>query len=203
MTSGRAERKAENRAKLVAAARKVFAEKPIGAATARDVVRETDLATGTFYNYFDSIEAVFCAVLEEIAADIRPRLREQRLVAGRSLEERIRYAYQAYFEFLLTDPELFGVLRANAGALAIMPNPPGLAEAMTELREDLGLWVEEGLLPKTAAGSLDLFAAAFVGAGFHVALHASGRDDVDAVAAAEFCSSLFVDGLSSLIARSP
>jgi AcrR family transcriptional regulator len=48
----REERKAENRAKLLAAARKVFAEKGLGAATARDIVRETDLATGTFYNYF-------------------------------------------------------------------------------------------------------------------------------------------------------
>ena len=53
----REERKAANRAKLLAAARKVFAEKGLGAATARDIVRETDLATGTFYNYFDSKEA--------------------------------------------------------------------------------------------------------------------------------------------------
>ena len=35
----REERKAQNRAKLLAAARKVFAEKGVGAATARDIVR--------------------------------------------------------------------------------------------------------------------------------------------------------------------
>ena len=62
----REERKAQNRAKLLAAARKVFAEKGLGAATARDIVRETDLATGTFYNYFDSKEEVFLALIEEL-----------------------------------------------------------------------------------------------------------------------------------------
>ena len=63
----REERKAQNRAKLLTAARKVFAEKGLGAATARDIVRETDLATGTFYNYFDSKEEVFTALLEELS----------------------------------------------------------------------------------------------------------------------------------------
>ena len=63
----REERKAENRAKLLAAARKVFAEKGLGAATARDIVRETDLATGTFYNYFRDKEDAFRELLEEAA----------------------------------------------------------------------------------------------------------------------------------------
>src|ERR671916_450322 len=48
----REERKAQNRAKLLEAARKVFAEKGLGEATARDIVRETDLASGTFERGF-------------------------------------------------------------------------------------------------------------------------------------------------------
>ena len=51
--SGRREQsKAENRAALLKAARTVFAEMGYGAAGVRDIVRRTDLASGTFYNYF-------------------------------------------------------------------------------------------------------------------------------------------------------
>jgi AcrR family transcriptional regulator len=60
----RQELKAQNREKLLAAARKVFAEKGLGAATARDIVRETDLASGTFYNYFDDKNDAFRALIE-------------------------------------------------------------------------------------------------------------------------------------------
>src|ERR1051325_10456523 len=44
--------KAENPAALLKAARAVFAEMGYGAASVRDIVRRTDLASGTFYNYF-------------------------------------------------------------------------------------------------------------------------------------------------------
>src|SRR3989442_6311944 len=78
LTGRREERKAHNRAKLLAGARKVFAEKGLGEATARDIVRETDLATGTFYNYFDDKEDAFRALLEEIAQKARMAVRVQR-----------------------------------------------------------------------------------------------------------------------------
>src|SRR3954468_22910718 len=85
----REERKAENRAKLLAAARKVFGEKGLGAATARDIVRETDLASGTFYNYFDDKDAVFRALLDEFTQKARRTVRLQRRVPGRSVDERV------------------------------------------------------------------------------------------------------------------
>src|SRR5689334_23966482 len=103
----REERKAENRAKLLAAARKVFAEKGGGAATARDIVRETDLASGTFYNYFNDKDDVFRALISELADKAREVVREQRQTPGRTVEERLEGAYRAYFELLLEERELF------------------------------------------------------------------------------------------------
>src|SRR3954471_9064848 len=85
----REERKAQNRAKLLEAARKVFAEKGYGEATARDIVRETDLATGTFYNYFEDKQDVFMALLEEMGDKGRAIARERRLDPARSVEERV------------------------------------------------------------------------------------------------------------------
>src|SRR5439155_26452791 len=53
LSQGRREAtKQANRPAILDAARDVFAQLGYGAATVRDIVRRTDLATGTFYNYF-------------------------------------------------------------------------------------------------------------------------------------------------------
>src|SRR5437773_3787953 len=109
-TPGRREElKAQNRAKLLAAGRKVFAEKGLGAATARDIVRETDLATGTFYNYFRDKEDVFRALLEGSGERIRAAAREVRLNLDLTLEERVEAGFLTYFEMALENRELFEV----------------------------------------------------------------------------------------------
>src|SRR5687767_6908246 len=50
--SRRAQNKQANREAILAAAQRVFLERGFEAVTIRDVVRETPLASGTFYNYF-------------------------------------------------------------------------------------------------------------------------------------------------------
>src|SRR5256714_8583051 len=103
----REERKAQNRAKLLEAARKVFAEKGVGEATARDIVRETDLATGTFYNYFADKQDAFRALLREFSERARVAARAQRRRPGSTLEDRIEGAYRAYFAIVVEDRQLF------------------------------------------------------------------------------------------------
>ena len=82
--NGKRERtKAQNRAAIIVAAREVFAELGYDAAGVRDVIRRTDLASGTFYNYFEDKEAVFRAVVDESAQEIRRRLRRLSAAAPR------------------------------------------------------------------------------------------------------------------------
>ena len=71
-TGRRAFNRADNRAAILQAARQVFAELGFGGATVRDIIRRTNLATGTFYNYFDSKESVFSALNDEIGTELRP-----------------------------------------------------------------------------------------------------------------------------------
>src|SRR4051794_2288477 len=92
----REERKAQNREKLLSAARTVFAEKGLGEATARDIVRKTDLASGTFYNYFRDKEDAFRALLAQMAEQSAALVRAQRREPGLSVEERVANAYRAY-----------------------------------------------------------------------------------------------------------
>ena len=195
----REERKANNRAKLLAAARRVFAEKGLGEATARDIVRGTDLATGTFYNYFTDKEDAFRALLEELSEKARRVARTQRRQPGRTLEERIEGAYRSYFQIAVEDRELFAVFRRNAGAIAMMPDEALFEAGIEELFEDLVDWKAEGDLP-LAAIDLDYLATSIVGAGFQVATRLMDSQPPDVDAAAHFCTRLFMGGISELAA---
>ena len=191
----REETKAQNREKLLAGARRVFARKGLGEATARDIVRETDLATGTFYNYFDSKEDAFRALLEQLSTKARDAVSAQRTRPGTSLEERIHGAYRAYFELAVEDAELFAVFRRNAGVIAMMPDE-GLFEAgVADLFADLLDWAGEGRLRRV---DFDYLATAMVGTGFQVATHLVERDPPDVEGAARFCTRLFMGGIPAL-----
>ena len=195
MTTTREQQKQENRAKLVAAARKVFAEKGLAAATARDIVRETDLATGTFYNYFEDKEDAFRAVFDEWAEQARMAAREKRLQPGISLEQRIYDSYHSYFELVVADPEMFEVLRRNADAIAMMGSEDLFAEAVRELVEDMQQWVAEGQLPSEVEEWLPHVARSLAGGGFQIAAHMADEGVSDVDATASFCTRLMLEGL--------
>jgi AcrR family transcriptional regulator len=191
----REERKAQNRAKLLEAARKVFAEKGYGAATARDIVRETDLATGTFYNYFEDKQAVFVALLDEMGEQGRAIVRAQRQDSVASLEERIYNAYRAYFEWAVAENDMFDVFRRNAGVIALLPDREPFELGITELLEDMTEWAAAGDMPEV---ELEYLAVASVGMGFQIATHLVERDPPDVDGATRFCTKMFMGALRAL-----
>jgi AcrR family transcriptional regulator len=193
----REELKAQNRAKLLAAARKVFADKGLGAATARDIVRETDLASGTFYNYFHDKNDVFRTLISELAEKAREVVRSQRRQPDLSVEQRVEGAYRAYFQLVVEERELFDVLRRNAGLTGVVTDDEIFEAGIRELFVDLADWAEAGELP---AIDLDYLATAMVGAGFQVATHLIDRTPPEVDEAARFCARLFLGGIEGLAA---
>ena len=82
---GRRERtKAANRAAILDAARTVFAEQGYDGASVRDIIRRTELASGTFYNYFPDKDTIFVALIEETGEEARRRVRNARRSAAGS-----------------------------------------------------------------------------------------------------------------------
>ena len=63
--------KAANRLAILEAAQAVFGELGYEAATVRDIIRRTGLASGTFYNYFRSKEELFEALSDDAARRLR------------------------------------------------------------------------------------------------------------------------------------
>src|SRR3954453_18713924 len=183
--------KQANRAAILDAAREVFAELGYGAATVRDIVRRTDLATGTFYNYFPDKEAIFRALVEESARQVREVVRAARREA-RDVESFVREGYRAYFAYVASDRTLFEVMRRNAGTVRALFDVPALGAGTDELEAGLRAAIPAGLVP---AHDARYMAAAMVGAGFQIAVRMLEADPLDVDGAVEFASTLFLGGL--------
>src|SRR4029453_16567952 len=124
-TGKRERKKAANREAILVAARRVFSTIGYGAASVRDVVRETDLATGTFYNYFPDKESVLRALVDEITDEARARVHEARMAAT-TLEGFVSGGFRAYFELLAEDPDTVALMRRNSGTIRAMFDEPAL-----------------------------------------------------------------------------
>src|SRR5689334_14257986 len=146
--SGRREQnKAENRTALLTAARAVFAEMGYGAASVRDIVRRTDLATGTFYNYFDDKDAIFRAVVGELTSEILRRHQAGRRTA-RTAEEFVRRHFEVYFRFVAEDPELLALARRNMTAIRTLLDHPEVRVLSQALHQDIIEAMAAGILPQ-------------------------------------------------------
>jgi AcrR family transcriptional regulator len=189
--SKRERNKAANRAAILQAGRAVFVEMGFGAANVRDIVRRTDLAAGTFYNYFPDKESVFRALVDESAAEILLRTREARRRAH-TLVEFIEGGFGAYFEFVSADRETLELMRRNAGTIRTLFDEPAIGAGMEELRKDLDDAVAAGLIP---AHNTDYMAASIVGAGIELALRMAEQDPPDVEGATRFATGVFVAAL--------
>jgi AcrR family transcriptional regulator len=195
VSSGKRERtKASNRAAILDAARDVFAELGYDAATVRDVIRRTDLASGTFYNYFPDKESVLRALLEDSAREWRRRVREARAQAT-SLEDFVGGGFRAFFSFIADDPTLFAVLRRNAPIIRSLIEEPMLGAGLDELLADLEAAMARGRMPAVDA---EYMTAAMAGVAFEVGIRMVAREPVDVEGATAFATSVFVGGIERM-----
>jgi AcrR family transcriptional regulator len=190
--SRREHTKAANRAALVTAGREAFSELGYDAVGVRDIVRRTDLASGTFYNYFPDKPALFRAVVEEVGAEARRRVRAARREAtdARSF---VRDGFAAFFEFIASEPKAFGFLARNFDTIRQHFGDAVLPAGLGELREDLEDAIARGLFPPV---DVDYCAHAMVAVGLELGGRLLARQPPDIPGATAFATALFADGLA-------
>jgi AcrR family transcriptional regulator len=192
----REETKAQNRAVILDAARRVFADMGFASATVRDIIRATPLASGTFYNYFKSKEEVFQALHDETALKIRPRLREERARAE-TVEQFVSGTFRTIFEFASAERDTIYGPRGRTHMLVRMDTPEIVA-GFEELREDIERATQRGLFP---AVDSNLLMAAMIGVAREVAQEMVKRDPPDVAGATEFATALVMNGIRGLPAK--
>jgi len=195
-TGRRAQTKAANRAAILAAALDVFAELGYGAAGVRDVIRRTELAPGTFYNYFPDKESVFRALVGETVEVARGRVAAARAGADTGTGF-IEDAYRAYFSFIVEDPERHAFLSRNWGRIRLEFDDAGLPGAIADLRADLEAAIVGGALP---AVDVEYTAQTMIAVGLELAGLLVRRDPPDVEGATRFATGLFVGGLGGTVA---
>lgn len=193
LKSGKREQaKAANRQAILDAGRAVFARLGFEATTVRDIIRATDLAAGTFYNYFKSKEEVFEAIAGSSAERFGVLLRDVRAQAT-SPEQYVRAAYRAYFQFLKDENE--EALAAGAPHIALIGvrvDTPEMKAVAQEIRQDLQRILATGSMSRV---DIDYLTAACVGIAREMGDYMLQRRPVDVDAATDFAASLVLAGL--------
>ena len=191
---GRRERtKAANRAAILAAGRAEFAARGYDAVGVRDIVRRTDLASGTFYNYFPDKASIFRALVEETGVQARARVRAGR----RSADGFVEGGFRAFFSFIADDPATFAFLRRNLGTIREQFEDAVLPAGIGELEEDLREAIARGELPPV---DVAYCAHAMVAVGLELGQQLVARRPPDVEGATRFASALFAGGIERLAA---
>lgn len=124
-------KKDSKRTAMMQAAVRVFAAQGYHAATVRDIVKEADVAIGTFYFYFPDKETLFVHLFEETATFLLQAI-EQALSSRAAFPAQLEAAVQAYVNVAFYEPAVVQLLLVGG-----MGSVPSLAEKRAEFREKL------------------------------------------------------------------
>lgn len=185
-----------NRAAIVTAARESFCEIGYGASTVRDIMRRTDLASGTFYNYYTDKASVLRDIVDEFSARVRHRVHTTRMEA-QSLEELLRSAFRACFELYAEDHFMTTLLARNAGEVRELTSADVLEPAIAELARDLRTKAAEIALPDV---DVDRVSRAAVALATELGFDMIQQRPVDVDGTTEFVTQLMLGGIERLAA---
>ncbi len=109
-------KKTARRARLLAAARRLFARQGYHATTVPQVVEQARSSVGSFYFYFRDKEDVFGAVLGDFGSRLAAALNEA-ISRERTIVEQMRAAVEALMTFLAENPDEARILIVESSGL--------------------------------------------------------------------------------------
>ncbi len=184
-----------NRQAILDAAKACFLEKPYTEVSVRDIIRRTDLAAGTFYNYFTDKASIFRALVDDYLSSLNERLHHIRRNAT-SMPDMVRQAYVALFSTIQENPALFQIIRQNEATLNEIYQSSMMGLNRESLKRDLEDARQRGLLPQDT--DIDYLAACFFGVAYEMGIAFAHRPNAKPEDAADFAMRLFLNGLNAL-----
>ena len=147
--------KTKNRQAIIEAGIRVFISKGVSETTVRDIIRSTGLASGTFYNYFNSKEEVLVAIFNDFAKEIGKTVRDEN-VQPNNFEEFLRIKLTRFFKFVSSKPEIFMIMSNNHNLVNNFSiNTPQIILEIDYLKEEINDYIKKGVFPNF---DVDLFA---------------------------------------------
>jgi AcrR family transcriptional regulator len=173
MAKRRVEMMEENRAKLIAAARKAFADKGYSAASMDELTAEVGLTRGALYHNFGDKRGLLAAVVHQVDAEMASRAQEIGAQAGNDWEGLLAEG-AAYIEMAL-NPEVQRIVLLDGPAVLGDPSQwPSQDSCLQATKQTLERLIAQGVLK-----SVDTEAAARLvnGAALNAALWIAASDD--------------------------
>jgi len=167
----------ENRVKLIAAARKAFAEKGYAAASMDELTAEVGLTRGALYHNFGDKRGLLAAVVSQMDSEMAARAQAIAARADNLWDELLAEGV-AYIEMAL-DPDIQRIVLLDGPAFLGDPSQwPSQNSCLQASRQKMAKLIEQGVLkpvdPEAAARLLN-------GAALNAALWIAASDDPKAV----------------------
>ena len=191
-----------NRNAILSAARDCFRDIGYDRVTIREIIRRTDLAAGTFYNYFTDKQDIFSALLTDFLGQINDNLKDLRQHARRE-EDFVYQTYLALFRASAADPVIYELAHRNEQTIKELFGSDILGLAMSSLEDDVRDAARRGMFRNIDAQYLS---AAFFGVAYEMCLRVARRANTDGCdpegesrRAAQFACDLFMGGIERMI----
>jgi AcrR family transcriptional regulator len=177
MAKKRAELMEENRAKLLAAARKAFAEKGFSAASMDELTAEAGLTRGALYHNFGDKRGLLAAVVNQIDSEMASRAKK----VGAAHEDEwkgLLAEAEAYIQMAL-DPEVQRIVLLDGPAVLGDPSKwPSQDNCLQVTRQAVERLMASGIMKPVDAEAV---ARLISGAALNAALWVAASDDAEAV----------------------
>jgi AcrR family transcriptional regulator len=173
MAMRRIEKMEENRAKLIAAARKAFAEKGYADASMDELTAEVGLTRGALYHNFGDKRGLLAAVVHQIDAEMAARAQEVGSKAGGDWDGLLAEG-EAYIEMAL-DPEVQRIVLLDGPAVLGDPSQwPSQNNCLQATRDTMDRLIAQGVMKPVDA---EAAARLLNGAALNAALWIAASED--------------------------
>jgi AcrR family transcriptional regulator len=144
--ASRIEKMEENRVRLIAAARRAFADKGFAAASMDDLTAAVGLTRGALYHAFGDKTGLLAAVVAQVDGEMAARAQARAATAPGGLWERMLAEGVAYIELAL-DPEIQRIVLRDGPAYLGDPSQwPSQNACLAATRQNLAQLQAEGAL---------------------------------------------------------
>lgn len=148
-----AQLRTERRRELLDVALSVFAQRGYHQTRISDIIEAASVARGTFYLYFESKQAIFEALLDDVLSRIRGAVVGVEIGAGaRPLRDQIHTTLVNLLSLVQAEPRLSRLVLREAVGL-----DPKIDEKLAAFYDELHRWLTDSLMNGQALGFLRPF----------------------------------------------
>jgi AcrR family transcriptional regulator len=192
----REQKKINNRKAILEAGLEVFSTIGYERATINDIVSESGLSVGTFYNHCGDKDTIFSELLTGFLMKVRTTLKEARQQAT-SLESFVKGAFLVYGELICQYPKMQLMISKNAPEFKrVIAEKDELKQIISDLASDMQEAVESGVVPDFP---VSMMTSAMIAASIDI--FSMSDDEFSAQERAEFLGNLFVGGIEKMSAQ--